>query len=380
MRLLKKWPQLLKPTSKGGVQVWDCEVHVDGDVGVIVTRDGKQGGKMKEHTDRVTVGKNLGRKNETSPIDQAVADAQSKWDTKVTRKGYAEKLEDSKRMEGPMLAQKLVDVADKIDFAAAVMQPKLDGYRCLATRLPDGKIKMVSREHGEFEIPHLQQALACVMRRGEIFDGELYRHGVSLQKIGSWVKKSRPESSQLLMHVYDYPSPKPYLERYAELATRISNVDPLHLVESKICKGHKELVVYRDACIKRGYEGAILRWGLLGYEFGKRSESLVKVKKFIDEEFEVVGYEFGRGGYAKVPRFSCVTAAGKSFMVTAPGSIPEKERFGRTADHYIGCMLTVEFQKWTDDKKPFQPIAKWFREDAALKKAEAAAAKQEGSG
>lgn len=38
-----------------------------------------------------------------------------------------------------------------------------------------------------------------------MLDGELYCHGVNLQTINSWVKKNRPESMQIKLHLYDMP-------------------------------------------------------------------------------------------------------------------------------------------------------------------------------
>ncbi len=380
MKVLKKFEQLQKPAKGGGVQVWECEVRQEGEHGVIVTRHGKLGGKMQEDRDVVTVGKNAGKKNETTAIEQALSDAENEWSMKQRRKGYALDVADSKRGEGPMLAQKFADVEEKIDYATALGQPKFDGFRCLARKESGGKIVMVSREFGEFTIPHVAQALTKVMSPGDVFDGELYLHGTPLQRISSWIKRLQPDTAKLSMHLYDLGLPDaPYRERHKLLREKLggSKVETcLQLAATKPIVNVKMLTLFRDDCITAGYEGAILRWGDKGYEFGARSDSLVKVKKFVDEEFEVRGAKLGRGKYAKCCVFACVTARGQEFDVTAPGSIPEKEAFGKTWQHYVGCMLTVEFQKWTEAGKPFQPIAKWFRDDATFQKAEKAAARQ----
>ncbi len=374
MKLLKKFPTLFKPTANEGVQVWECSVFGDGDVGVIITHHGKQGGKMTENSDVIKAGKNVGRKNETTPQQQALLEAESEWTMKIGRKGYAEKLEDSNRFDSPMLAQKFKDLRDKIDYNGSFGQRKLNGYRCLAEKLRGGQVTLTSREHGPFDLPHIASELAVVMQAGDVFDGEVFLHGFSLQRISSLIKRPRAESETLELNLYDAGlEDVPYGGRAAFLKERLGGErrGPLVQLESVPMANEKQLMAFQADCIAEGYEGAMLRWGKKGYEYGKRSQSLVKVKTFLDKEFEVIGCKEGRGSHAGMAIFRCQTDAGHPFDVTAPGTHPEKRHYWLAHSFYLGCQLTVKYQEMTQTEKPvpFHPHAVGFRENPKLKAA-----------
>jgi ATP-dependent DNA ligase len=113
-----------------------------------------------------------------------------------------------------------------------------------------------------------------------------------------------------------------------------------------------------DESIADGYEGLILRHGNYGYEAGKRSSSLVKVKKCMDEEFLVVNIEPSKDGWAILV---CHLDNG-TFKVPAPGTMENKMQIYKNRHDYIGRFITVEFFEWTDGKVPFHPRATNWRD------------------
>lgn len=117
-----------------------------------------------------------------------------------------------------------------------------------------------------------------------------------------------------------------------------------------------ELIRVRRA----GFEGLMLRLDGRKYEDGKRSSSLIKVKKFHDDEFECIDIEPSRDGWG-----ICVLKAknGVVFRTSAPGTLQEKERQLKTKEQYIGKYLTVEYSQLTNDGVPFHPSAIRWRED-----------------
>ena len=377
MQSLKKFDTLFKPTSDDGVQVWQCEVFQDGDFGVIITQHGKQGGKMQTQTDVVRAGKNVGRKNQTSPFEQAKIDAEAEWSMKQRRKGYALDVNDSKRWDAPMLAQKFRDVQKKVNYAHAVGQQKLNGYRCLARRDEAGVVTLTSREYGPFHLPHVIEALTAKMQPGDMFDGEIYRHGLPLRRISSLIKRPRAESEQLEFNLYDSGLERPYWEREAFLADRLGGEDrygPLVLLGSTPIPNEAALIAFQKNCVDEGYEGAMLRWGDNGYEFGVRSAGLLKFKNFLDEEFEITGCNEGRGSYEGMAIFQCKTAAGHPFDAISPGTHEMKRHYWLCHRFYIGCMLTVRFYEWTttDAPVPFHGHGRGFKDSPQLKAAEKA--------
>ena len=200
-----KLPTLYKKSFTGKIQQWDIfvkDVGTAGPVIVIYTRYGQVGGKIQETQDLISEGKNLGKKNETTVLEQAEFDAKSKWEGKL-KDGYAQSLEDAQSgkvdsiIEGgsePMLAQSYDKHGHKIEFPCFV-QPKLDGIRCLAI-IQDGQVSLWSRSRKRItSCPHIEIELLTIFNSGDIIlDGELYNHDLKhdFEKIISAVRKEDP--------------------------------------------------------------------------------------------------------------------------------------------------------------------------------------------
>lgn len=173
----------------GSFQCW--KVFVAGDQ--VVVEFGKVGGKKQQ---KVTTcePKNVGRSNETTAEEQALAEAVSKWEKQV-RLGYRDdtnKLEQEENFS-PMLAHDAIKRSKSIVYPAYV-QPKLDGVRALVTLDKDGIPVFNSRGNKTYPVQGalLQQVKELSEHSGfDKFDGELYIHGLSLQKIVALAKKWR---------------------------------------------------------------------------------------------------------------------------------------------------------------------------------------------
>ena len=177
---------LYKKTSSGKVQLWENKVKALGDgTYAIVTTHGEVNGKLQTEQDVIKAGKNIGKANETSVRDQAIAEAQAKYE-KQMKKGYVESLEDAQAgkvdktvITGgafPMLAQSYAKHADKIAWPCYV-QKKLDGCRCIAV-IKNGKATLWTRTRKPINsMPHIIAALEHNFRGHTVtLDGELYAH------------------------------------------------------------------------------------------------------------------------------------------------------------------------------------------------------------
>lgn len=153
------------------------------------------------------------------------------------------------------------------------------------------------------------------------------------------------------------PGPRQWRARKGELAAqfhvRIGFDNPhIHPVETVSVANETEARVQEKVWVAEGYEGGILRDIYGEYEAGKRSSGLLKVKSFIEMEFEIVGVFTGRGKFEGLAMFNCKTAEGKEFDCTSPGNFEDRAEFFRRKDELPGKMLTVKFFEWTEDKKP----------------------------
>lgn len=327
----------------------------------------------------VVKGKNIGKANETSAIEQARSELQSRID-KQLRLGYVRTIEEAAapKTNGlgkklPMLAEPLkkVDI-DEIDWDNAFVQRKFDGHRCLSDDF------IYSRGGVAHNVPHIQEIIKASPSLDALhLDGELYIHGMTLQAIGSLITKPREESTALTYVVYDCVSDQPFEDRYARVADAfaaewLTGLDVrLQLVETHKVRNLAEAMVWHRKWVKEGYEGSILRWGRDGYEDGKRTKKLVKLKDFSDFEVKVVGWELAKQAIVKgttyqIPKFiyEVDTPAGiKTAKVLAHGSVPEKhaEWEALVRGENIPRILTIAHFGFTPDGIPNIATAKcWY--------------------
>ena len=323
----------------------------------------------------ITQGKNLGKSNETTPYEQAISEAESRYRKKVDQGYQTEIPTDTSKanhnalgLPKPMLAHP-IDKVKKVEFPAW-FQPKLDGHRAVVTK-QNGEMMMYSRQGKPITtMDHILEHLEPKMDEGIFLDGELYLHGEILQNIGSLIKRRQEGSEHVAYHVYDIILAESYTQRLDKLRTIVgeSNQTPARLVPTMWTRDMEEAHVFTEDAISQGYEGGILRTPDNGYLAGFRSRQLLKIKKFDDSEHEIVDVVEGKDRIVndtslKVAIFICRTPKGEQFECTAFGDMYEKDRIWHEREKYIGKTLTVKHSGYTKDNIPWHPVALRLRED-----------------
>ncbi len=360
-------PILYKIGGRGQVLQWSIDVKKRGDAGVLVMEHGQKDGKLVTDKEVVDKGKNLGQSNATTPIEQARLQAQARWKKQFDRyyrETIAEAEKAAQAKSKPMLAHKYMDKKDKHlkKGEEIVLQPKLDGMRCIASK-EDGKVVLMSRGGKVIEsVPHIVAALEPLL--GDVpFDGELYVHGMDFEKIMSIcrrsAKKLHEEHETMQLHVYDIVDNKAFVQRVTKHFARIeeAKLECVQVVdthfdeyEDGVYSVEEYLAIYEE----QGYEGVIIRKHGMPYEH-KRSNQLLKLKSFQDAEFEVVDCLTGTPGTDKdglLVKFVCLTEEGREFKADLMGSEELlRDMWGR-ADEYIGKQATIVFQDRTKTNKP----------------------------
>ena len=362
-----KLPTLYKRTSTGAIEQWTiriepadrASIHDDPDRPYdIVTEHGQLGGKLVTSCETVTEGKNLGKKNATTAQQQAEAQAKSEWNTKLTRKGYVEELARAQAGENngaggirPMLAKSFDDHGHKLKYPCYA-QPKLDGIRCIAVVGDGGKVTLWTREQKPIvAVPRIAEMVeAMKLPVGTVLDGELYNHALKddFEQIASCVRKqyeASPEEQALIQyHVYDLPrhAGLPADAHFGDRATMLSLFpwgNTVVHVETRLIRTPALLQDYRQLCQRNGYEGAMAR-GLAPYEEGKRSAQLLKMKEFLEGEFEIAGVYEGVGKMAGLGLFCCSMEPVTRYLT------PEEARAAVDACKYpyFGCKLEGELE------------------------------------
>jgi len=322
----------------------------------------------------VTQGKNMGRENETTPLEQCMSEAHSKWHHKLARERYSPDKNQQVPFQ-PMLAKTfnqpnwLFGLKDgkHIEFPA-FWQPKLDGIRCVAKWYND-EVVLLSRQNKRFmSLPHIAKALAPLLKQNPTFilDGELYNHTDSFQQLTSFIRKDKPhdDSHKIQYHIYDMFNTKSpewtFTKRWYTLQTYLRHVNslpcPLQLVPTNYIFTKGDLAQIHAEATANGYEGVMLRNFKGVYEIGKRSKHLQKVKLFLTEEFEIVDAYENKGRQKGQCTLVCITKQGQTFGVKPKGDEQMRQQYWHDWQHnnasLKGKMLTVQFFSWTSSENP----------------------------
>ena len=384
------FPPLYK-LADNGIVVWNIEVerhveehHAGGRLfGTIVTRWGYEGGKVQETRENVVHGKNAGKKNETDPYQQACKEAEAKWTKQQKKLRYvgdraaAKAGERSDLVVGGYDCMTAFGIEKKpkaLKFPCAV-QRKYDGHRVLAV-IEDGVCTLWSRGRDLITgVPHINRALEKAFPEGKhLVDGEGYTMKLTFQEISSFLRSKVPLPGHEVIeyNIYDAAIEAMSFDlRWKTVQAALApSVHPLILAPTYIAKDLAEVEKLKEEFLKAGYEGAMAR-NLNGLYVGKRSTDLLKLKLFEDDEFEVVSItvdkrtvelEDGDGNKTTktmyYPQFTCKLPGKLSppgsegtFNVTLNAKQEQQQECFEHPERFIGKLLTVRYQNYTDDKK-----------------------------
>jgi DNA ligase-1 len=353
-----KLETIYKKTKTGATQEWTIEVSDN----KYRTHSGQVGGQITTNAWTVVYGKNTGKANGTTDIEQALKEAIAKR-TKKLESGYFESITniDEKQYFEPMLAAKWEDYKDKIQYPI-YSQPKLDGIRCIVTK--DG---MFSRNGKPIlSAPHIKESLQSIFDENPdlILDGELYadKFANDFNKIVSLVKKTKPTDADLAeskknidYHIYDLPSvDDTFRVRYSTLCS-LRLPKQCIVVKTHIVKSEDILMERYGEYVEAGYEGQMLRLDSK-YE-NKRSKSLLKHKSFVDEEYTILDICEGEGNRTGTAGYMVFeTAEGKPFKSNVKGTWEETAEMLKNKKQLIGKQATIKYFNLTPDGIPRFPF------------------------
>lgn len=387
--VVREFPTLYALSKTGAIRVYNIVVTLDNEnktATITTAKQSKIGGKETIDTYVFDKGVNIGKANETTYLEQALLEAESRYNKQLDL-GYSvviptEEMQYNTDASGnmkPMLA--ISYDATKIQFPC-IAQPKYDGVRCLTFEGKGGEIHLLSRKGKEYNIPHIKK-WASEHKNLLPLDGELYNHKeLTFQEIVSAVKKESEITSQLSYVVYDIPVenvkfasliPFPYCDENDNLMdcvlqcsghNRLSMLNeiakrddkgPIKISEYRICNSFDDIKHYHDECVEDGYEGIIIRNGYGIYEFGFKSSNLIKYKEFVDDEFDIIDVVEATGRDAGTAVFVCLTKDGKKFNVKPKGDKKLRSEYFSNREKYINKKLTVKYQGLSDDGIPRFP-------------------------
>jgi len=375
----RTFPKLFGSDVKGKQKEWNVVVIDNGDHSVVEIEYGYVSGKMTKSTKKITSGKNIGKRNETTHFEQAILEAQSKW-KKKTEQEFSENAvkptnvssesdsdTTSEKVIFPMLASDFQKFKHKIKYPVYI-QPKLDGYRMIF----NSKNKSCNSRQGKsFDaIKHtsLYKELISI-KEIVILDGELYQHGGIFEHLGMLRKKKLDESDyekleQIEYHVYDYiDETKTYTERLDFLKTFFNKNSFQHIrfVETRSVSTENELKDQHLDFVKDSYEGSIVRTVSGKYRCKARSQDLLKFKDFVDSEYKINGFtrEQDTASNKDLIVWVCINENGDKFNVRPKGTREERNELYQRGNEFIGQQIQIKYFELTDSGIPRFPTTKY---------------------
>ena len=291
---------------------------------------------------------------------------------------------DSNGFKKHMLAKQADKVAtsvfDKIKYWYG--SRKIDGTRC-SFYWKDGEVRTASRGGGDYDastsfMRHNPKLIQFFEEHPDIvLDGELYKHGKSLQQISGAARLEKDTAGMDWLEYYIYDvmdSTKTFEERLDILHDITDELNlgfnperewddgelKFQIVPQETVVGWANIQKLHDKYVGEGFEGIVIRDPSKVYNFGGRTNAMIKVKMYKDAEFEIVGYSDGLRPEDMV--FVCKTKEGKEFEAKPMGPRELKWEYLDRMDEIIGKMATVKYFYLSDEGCPLQPVLKCIRD------------------
>lgn len=271
------------------------------------------------------------------------------------------------------LAQKFDDYADRINFTKDkwFASRKLDGVRVITIIDENGDISFWSRKGKEFlTLRKVRKALQSYGFTNVVFDGEMcIVDDEGNENFTSMIKLIRRK---------DYTVPNPKYKIFdmltigefniqsgtRKLSSRLKRLyglgfdkDILDPVDQIPIESAKHLTDMADAAVEAGWEGLIIRKDV-GYE-GKRTNNMLKVKKFFDAEYIVKDIVTGPirfiddGKEKEEEMLSAITIEHKGYDVSVGSgfSMEFRRQVYKDSSLLLGKTVTVAYFEETTNKQ-----------------------------
>ena len=251
---------------------------------------------------------------------------------------------------------------------------KLDGVRCLTIVDYQGNVKCYSRVGNEFEtLQVVRDAVKKLQVVGVVFDGEIClmdKDGKEdFQGIMKQIKRKNHTITNPKYVMFDYLTLTEFnnkvseqnlierISRFAKLDKYIHWQDSLSVLDQIVVSDDDHFAKLKADAEKEGHEGVMLRKNV-GYE-GKRSQNLLKVKKFFDAEYKVERVDFEdhrvirEGKEVVIPMMAQAYISHKGYEVAVGSGWNQEQRikYNANPDLIIGKEITVQYFEETKNQK-----------------------------
>ena len=251
---------------------------------------------------------------------------------------------------------------------------KLDGVRCITIVDIQGNVKCYSRQGNEFETLNVvREAVKQMGLRGVVFDGEIClmdKDGnEDFPGIMKQIKRKNHTIDNPRYVMFDYLTLSEFdnkssempltgrLGRFAKITSYIESSIYLSVLNQVVVNDDDHFAKLSAEAEKLGHEGLMVRKNV-GYE-GKRTQNLLKVKKFHDAEYQVVDLDFEdhrvirEGKEVVMPMLAQVWIEHKGYKVAVGSGWNQEQRirYQKNPSELIGKTITVQYFEETKNQQ-----------------------------
>ena len=251
---------------------------------------------------------------------------------------------------------------------------KLDGVRCITVVDLNGDVKCYSRVGNEFEtLQVVKDAVKQLGVVGVVFDGEIClmdeNGNEDFQGIMKQIKRKNHTIANPKYVMFDYLTKTEFdskvgtatlaerISRFAKLHEAIEDQESLSVLEQIVVSDDDHFASLKSKAEDKGFEGVMLRKNV-GYE-GKRSQNLLKVKKFYDAEYVVKNVDFEDhrvirdGKEVVIPMMAQAYIEHKGYTVAVGSGWNQEQRIRYQANPnlIIGKTITVQYFEETKNQQ-----------------------------
>ena len=259
---------------------------------------------------------------------------------------------------------------------------KLDGVRCLAVTDFEGKCTLYSRMGKELTtLNKVKEAIEATNVINTVFDGEIClvdeNGDEDFQGVMKQLRRKDHQIKNPVFMIFDMIYKKDFDKQKGDLVLskrlrtlsswcpemnydRDDNGELIHLnilrnTEQIIINGDDHLETWNTIAEANNWEGVMLRKNV-GYE-GKRTKNLLKVKKFHDAEYEVLGWDVDQhevvrdGKSVSMTMLSQVWIEHKGYIVKVGSGFTQKQRLEYMDGSIVGKQITVQYFEETHNDK-----------------------------
>ena len=282
-----------------------------------------------------------------------------------------------KRRFGVALANKYFDRADKVNFETQTWYAsrKCDGLRCICIK-EDGVVRFFSRQEKEFfTLGVLKNLFEMCAEDNFVLDGELCLVDANgdedFQSIIKLARRKNYTIPNPFYQVFDKLTPDEFFARavspkFSDRITRMNTFfgeysdllfNNVKILDQTRVNNITEFNRMLDEARAKNWEGLMIRRDV-PYE-GKRTNDLLKVKDFLDDEFVVTDYETGpmrmieNGRQVTRNVLTNVIIDYKGYPVSVGSGFSKEQRI-RYAEHpeeILGHTITVKYFEETTNQK-----------------------------